>query len=312
VESVDESAQIRSENDLFSDDFTPVAQPVVERAAVSRGRGENQRGRGRGRGGSRGGASFTGLGNDSAQPAPALQQNETQQPSSAPAPDNAPTAPRKEGVTSVRGDRHATGGLRKPKLTEDELAEKMAKISIRNAELNAAHARAEADAASFAEREVQAKQQAAQRQKVERKDRQQMMGEREKNRMRKLKASEGREWDAEKREEDFQKGGRSDKLGGFAGDQEDYSDGREYLYKEPRGDSGYGGGRGGRGGRGKPQSEVSAPRPSEFPALPVKPQVAPEGNAVTGAEPGAGNHLAETQPADGKASWADQVESANA
>ncbi|KAK0362303.1 hypothetical protein LTR91_019640 [Friedmanniomyces endolithicus] len=199
VVPVDESAQIRSENDLFSDDFTPVAQPVVERAAPSRGRGDSQRGRGRGRGRGKGGAPAAAPPIDSAQPAPAVQQKETQEQTSTPALDNAPTGPRKEGVTSVRGDRHATGGLKKPKLTEYELAEKMAKISIRNAELNAAHARAEADAASFAEREVQAKQQAAQRQKVERKDRQQMMGEREKNRMRKLKASEGREWDAEKR-----------------------------------------------------------------------------------------------------------------
>ena len=110
-------------------------------------------------------------------------------------------------------------------------------------------------------------------------------------------------------EEDFQKGGRSDKHGGFAGDQEDYSDGREYLYKEPRGDTGRSGGRGGRGGHGQ---QVSAPKPSEFPALPVRPQVALENNAVPEAEPGAVNDLTDARPADGKASWADQVESANA
>ncbi len=113
-------------------------------------------------------------------------------------------------------------------------------------------------------------------------------------------------------EEDFQKGGRSDKHGGFAGDHEDYSDGREYLYKEPRADTGRGGGRGGRGGRGQRQPEVSAPRPSEFPALPGKARVASEDNAVPEAEPGAVNDLTDARPADGKASWADQVESANA
>jgi len=196
----------------------------------------------------------------------------------------------------VRGDRHATGGVRKPKLTEGELAEKMARISIKNASLTAAHARAEADAASFAEREQQAKQVASLRQKEERRDRQQMMGEREKNRMRKLKAMEGREWDAEKNDEDFQRGGRFDKRGGFAGDKEDYDDGREYLYRESRGggaDKGRGAGRGARGGRAQ---EQSAPKQEDFPALSAGPakEVAADNN----------------DPA-GTASWADQVESSN-
>jgi hypothetical protein len=205
-------------------------------------------------------------------------------------PDTAPAGPKKETVPPVRGDRQNTGGIKKPKLTEEELAEKMAQIRIKNDALNAAHARAEADAASFAQREAQAKVQAEKRRKEERKDRQQMMGERERNRMRKLKAMEGREWDAEKREEDFDRGGSFDKKGGFAGDRPDYSDGREYLYQERRGvgERGRGGRGGGRGGR--PQEQV-APRVEDFPALPSK------GKDGEGKETG------------GKTSWADQVES---
>lgn len=289
--------RIRSEDDLFSDDFTPVEQPVVEQAAPQRGRGREDgarsRGRGRGRGAGqqgRGGAVSNGV------PQAAQQDGQTLAQQQAAPPDDAPTGPRKDAVTSVRGDRRATGGLRKPKLTEEELAEKMAKISIKNASLTAAHARAEADAASFAEREEEAKQVAAQRQKAERRDRQQMMGERERNRMRKLKAMEGREWDAEKNDSDFQRGAVHDKKGAFAGDQQDYTDGREYIYREPRG-----GGRGSRGaGRGGRAQEQTAPRQDDFPALP----------ASTKPTETLGSTSDET-PAAPDRSWADQVESSN-
>ena len=205
------------------------------------------------------------------------------------APEDAPKGPRREGVPSVRGDRQATGGIAKPKLTEEELAEKMARIQIKNATLTAAHARAEADAASFAQREEQAKQVSAQRQKEERRDRQQMMGERERNRMRKLKAMEGREWDAEKNEADFQKGGHFDKKGAFAGDKEEYTDGREYLYREPRGGS-----RGSRGGgRAREARGQAAPKQEDFPALPASNTAVNSGGAID---------------RDAVKSWADQVE----
>ena len=285
---VNDSMRVRSEDDLFSDDFTPADQPPVDQAPVQQppqqpvgGRevGRRVRGRGRGRGAGRGAV-------DNTVQAQSSQQNgQTQLQRQATPPDNAPTGPRKEPINSVRGDRQATGGIKKPKLTEDELAEKMAKIQIKNANLTAAHARAEADAASFAEQEEQAKLKASQKSKEERRDRQQMMGERERNRMRKLKAMEGREWDAEKNEDDFRKGGRQDQIGGFAGDKEDYTDGREYLYQEPRG-----GQRRPRGAnRERPPHPQTAPKQEEFPALPAanKP-------AATGAS--------------GK-SWADQVES---
>jgi len=169
----------------------------------------------------------------------------------------------------------------------------MAQISIKNADLTAAHARAEADAASFAHREKEAKHVAEQRKKEERRDRQQMMGEREKNRLRKLKAMEGREWDAEKQEDDFRSGARHDKKGGFSGDKEDYSDGREYLYREPKASRGNGGAA--RGGRA--QEPASAPKREDFPSLP------PTTGSKTEAQ-----SLSETTKPSG--SWADQVEAA--
>lgn len=215
------------------------------------------------------------------------QEQQDQQPSA-----TATTAePSKQATNAVRGDRTATGGLRKPKLSEQELAEKMSRISLKNEKLAAAHARAEADAADFAERE----EVAAKRRQEERRDRQQMMGEREKNRLRKLKAVGGREWDAEKPDDADAFGGPRQAGGrgrgahggiagqrnqdgsreGFSGDKEDYTDGREYMYREDRG-RGRGRGRGGRGGapgrggRGPQQeksSSQSVPKPNDFPDL---------------------------------------------
>lgn len=302
ITPIDESVRVRSEDDLFSDDFTPIAQPVpAERSPQpsSRGRARQAHPRGQARGRGRGAASTRIGANPQAQtestPPSSHELQPAQEPQPTP-PENAPTGPRKDPPPSVRGDRRGTGGVPKAKLTDAELAEKIAAIRIKNATLTAAHARAEADAASFAEREAQAKIVSAQKQKAERSDRQQMMGERERNRMRKLKAVEGREWDVEKNEEDFGKGGRYDKRGGFAGDAgEAYTDGREYLYREPRG----GGGRGARGGKnagaGGRTVEQKAPRQEDFPALPQAggEQMATGGGGTAGM------------------SWADQVEASD-
>lgn len=319
VVPVEESMQTRPPEDLFGDDFTPVEQPVIEEAVIqpstvdqvstqqpavqpipqqapqsNRGRNDGARGRARGRGR---GARKDGQGQSGHGQVQAEQGSEEPQ-TSVNAPENAPTGPKKETTASVRGDRRGTGGVRKPKLTETELAEKMAQIQIKNASLTAAHARAEADAASFAEREQQAKAQSAQRAKEERKDRQQMMGERERNRLRKLKALGGREWDMEKNDDDFSKGGKYDKKGGFGGDKEDYTDGREYLLREPKEKRGGGAGSGARGGK-QPQGVV--PKKEDFPSLPTK---------VDEAEPKKDKDTSffDNAATKGK-SWADQVES---
>lgn len=322
---VDESMQTRPSDDLFGDDFTPLEQPVIKQTVVEpltieqapveqpaprpapqsapqhgRGRGDGTRGRGRGRGR---GARKEPQGQQSqpqSEPKQTEQSSEeTQTP--AQAPENAPTGPKKETIASVRGDRRGTGGVRKPKLTETELAEKMAQIQIKNASLTAAHARAEADAASFAEREQQAKAQSAQRAKEERRDRQQMMGERERNRLRKLKALDGREWDMEKNEDDFSKGGKYDKKGGFAGDKEDYTDGREYLLREPKERRGGGAGTG-TGGRGGKPTQSAPPKKEDFPSLPP--------TKSNESEPKKDKDVSFFDNAANKGkSWADQVES---
>lgn len=299
-----ESMRLRSDDDLFSDDFTPAAQPIVEPSAPQslhepppRPPFEALRARGRGRGRGRGHRDSRDV-DGRAQNQPQAHDIRNK------APENAPAGPRKDVARPVRGDRQATGGIRKPKLTEEELAEKMARIHIKNASLTAAHARAEADAASFAEREQQAKTLAEQRRKEERRDRQQLMGEREKNRLRKLKAMTGREWDAEKQEADFDKGARFDKPGGFAGDQQDYDDGRQYLYREPKDAQR---GQSGRRGNHAGQAAVQVvPTQEEFPAL----------SAETTASTSAASSNPKTAPAAGDESkantksWADQVESA--
>ncbi|KAK3678611.1 hypothetical protein LTR78_001909 [Recurvomyces mirabilis] len=321
---VDESMRIRSEDDLFSDDFTPAPQPVVEQAPTpaSRGRGDGQRargdrgrgGRGRGRGGNSAPARTVSNGAAAAQPAAPTQTIEQQsQPESTP-PANAPTGPREQQqqepkpTPAVRGSRHATGGSHKPKLTEAELTEKMAKINLNNANRAAAHERAEADAASFAEREAAAKQQAVEKAKVESNEKRQLATEREKNRIRKLKAQGGREWDEHKEGGDFEKGGRFDGKG-FGRDQEGWSDGREYLLRD---EPVRGGGRG-RGGRAGGQER--APMREDFPALPDSGVAQPrreDKDVVGGAQAAPPEPNLSSSTAKDVRSWADQVESANA
>lgn len=322
----EESMQTRAPENLFDDDFTPVEEPVVEQTPpqISQDRG----GRGQGRGRSRGrGGPPRGRGNATLPQEPHSSAAPSNEPPVAPmgglgesrhAPPSQTESKPAPRPNAVRGDRLATGGMRKPKLTDEELAEKMNRISLKNASLEAAHARAEADAASFAQREDEA----SKRRKEERKDRQQMMGEREKNRLRKLKAQEGREWDVEKKEEDFTgRGGRGFTRGahggvagtrtdggereGFGGDREDYTDGREYIYRENRGRGrGRGGERGrgqgrGRGGLTDGQARPQAPpKANDFPDLPAAAQKT-EGQSGSGTAPKALSFPSKAPATDG-------------
>ena len=99
-------------------------------------------------------------------------------------------------VQAVRGPRHQTGGVQRPKLTEDELSARMAAAALNNARREAAHREAEADAAKFEAREAAAKQRRVQ----ETASRRVMDSERERNRQRKLGAQGVREWDQGKDE----------------------------------------------------------------------------------------------------------------
>jgi hypothetical protein len=173
-------------------------------------------------------------------------------------------------------------------LTEQELAEKLAAMSLKNAALLEAHARSQADQELFEAREAVAQQ----RRKEDRINRQQMMGEREKNRQRKLQAVGGREWDMEKKEEDFKEEGRRARRGAHGGisgskyatvtpavapQPDDSSDGFQIRGHSERG-RGRGRGRGGRGrgdgsgtarGGHQHQPVQSPPSAADFPDLPV-------------------------------------------
>jgi hypothetical protein len=159
-------------------------------------------------------------------------------------------------------------------------------MSLKNKALTEAHEKALADQDAFAAREKQA----AERRRVEKVERQAMMGEREANRQRKMKALGGREWDSEKREEDFREDGRRARRGAHGGVTGARGDVLPQTGGEGEGEGrGYEGGqrgrgRGGRGGRGggrgrgdhannhpTPQQAKtqSLPTASDFPDLPA-------------------------------------------
>lgn len=189
---------------------------------------------------------------------------------------------------AVQGDRTATGGVKKAKLTEEEMTAKLEAMKIKSSQLEAAHARSAADLANFEARE----ERAAQRRKEDRQNRQQMMGERERNRQRKLQALGGREWDAEKKEEDFapdSRGARRGAHGGIAGSRyaapdNGGADGQGYREDyttergRGRGRGGRGRGRGGIVGAATKDEPQSVPHASDFPELPGSTQQAGAAN----------------------------------
>jgi hypothetical protein len=363
-DSIDSFAQTAGTDDLFfDDDFTPVADSVIESAPVEdshepgpepeqiqnvapatgglgqsrhshaqhiptgpantngdrgrgRGRGNNERGRGRGgRGRGRGG-----IQNMDAPSEPRASRNTDIRIEEAAAkakesetailttttdtPEaSTPTGPSSidpKPTPSVRGDRRLTGGPSRTRLTPSELTAKLASMSAKNSALAEAHARAEADAAQFASREAEASKKTEeekrilkQRQKMDRQNRQQMMGERERNRLRKLEAQGGREWDLEKEDgfsgtgEERRRGAARGLHGGIAPDRApkradewgagESEDPVSQSAQRGRGRGRGRGGRGPRGGRGdhNTTSHTDAksqpqhpPTASDFPDLP--------------------------------------------
>ena len=117
-------------------------------------------------------------------------------------PTQASTSPSKpQSAAAVRGDRSQTGGLTRPRLTEEELSAKLEAARLNNVKREEAHRAAEADEASFRAQEAQAHE----RRKEDTLNRKRMEAEREKNRARKLAGRGGREWD-EGKEEDTGRG----------------------------------------------------------------------------------------------------------
>lgn len=280
-----------------SQEETPVIekQPSPRVDTPQRGRG-GERGRARGSGRGRGLGKTRGGLEDSRfadpKPAPSPRRKgpaKTPEPSATPdAKVASPEKPQelvKEGavqdeegngaeqprVPAVRGDRSATGGVRKvrtpkamlklvnllipvqPKLTEEELGKRIAAAKELATKKAAAHARAEADHAAFQERE----QVAAKKRREEQAHRRVMDNEREQNRQRKLKAQTGREWDSQKREEDYNPRGGSSQFrrgmhGGVSGyTRNDFTDAVTDDVAGGNDSPGRGRGRGGRGGRGR-------------------------------------------------------------
>lgn len=335
---MDEFAQTRGADDLFDDDFTPIAEPTTETLEPqppSSQRGGRNAPTPRGRG-CRQSSVIT-------KPRPtALERNTTpSQPSQSDAhpisPSEVdPTTPSQQQPlpvqqrppTAVRGDRTATGGIAKPKLTEDELSARLAAAKLNNAKRAEAHRLAEADEASFQQREAQA----SQKRKEEGAARRAMNAEREKNRLRKLGQQAGREWDEGKEEQEASQGSqyRRGAHGGVAyaalrgrGTKNGYQDdGHNPGFEGRRGGQGPGGrGRGDRvrAGRGRGESNEGAhnrsiktvqkaPDPeADFPALPT----ASKKEQPTPAQP---SRKAEQplSPAVAGGSWADEVQQTKA
>ncbi len=332
---MDGFAQTRDPDDLFDDDFTPIAEPAQQAVPIQDAQPQRQRNerlsRGRGKG--------------------AVPKNtEESSPHIITNPNNADPTPTtnitteldqiSKPPTAVRGDRSATGGNIKPKLTEDELSARLEAAKLNNAKREEAHRLAEADEASFQQREALA----SQKRKEEGAARRAMDQEREKNRLRKLRARGGREWDEGKQEEDvsaskgsqyrrgahggtayrsgreqggsnevdsgFSVRGRGRGRGGYYERPSGTPDQREGS-NPPRGGRGSGrGDRGGRGGRGRGGTAVPAvDAEKEFPSLPgsTKPQAKDDIDDKKKDEPIKGADIMQATKGE---SWADEVETA--
>ena len=312
---MDEFAQTRQPDDLFDDDFTPFTEPEPEPITTQPAPSEAQ--------------------------SPARHTKQTNSKVAAPAADveegtqnNAPetnlrptTKPEIKPPQAVRGDRSATGGVIKPKLTEDELSARLAAARLNNARREEAHRLAEADEAEFQQREAQE----IQKRKQEVLSRREMDREREKNRQRKLAVKSGREWDESKADQEPppRSGGyfrgahggfrNSSGRGGF-GDASEADGGSEYRRSNYE-NRGKGRGRGvrddfrggrGHGGRGDPARQANAeskiPTAFDFPEL-------PKGRAGAGLEKArltvAGVNNLVKSASGAQQSWADQVEANN-
>lgn len=95
-------------------------------------------------------------------------------------------------------------------MTEEELAARMEKVKLNNKRLTERRRKAEEDENSYQKSEAARKQLDAQQRLIERKkqmeaekNRRELDEERERNRQKKLKAVQNREWDSEKKEEDY-------------------------------------------------------------------------------------------------------------
>ena len=345
---MDEFAQTRGADDLFDDDFTPIEASTSQTFELPRlqrqpkpGQGGRNDGAIRGRGIQGPRQQHSSRPQSQSSPSTALEPpsanlevsstNQNAPPPNETDPDSTTQPQQLKTPSAVRGDRTLTGGTLKPKLTEDELSARMAAAKLNNAKRAEAHRLAEADEANFQQREAQA----SQKRKEEGVARRVMYQEREKNRMRKLGAQGGREWDEGKAEQEPDKGGqyRRGAHGGVTYDTNfprGGAQGRNFndIHERREGFVARGGGRGrgdrGRGGRGRggftPNSgtQQAAPDPvNDFPALPqtqeptreLPPALPPaQKNGQPNQKGPSGKISKNLKPAAGGESWADQVD----
>ena len=282
---MDEFAQTRQPDGLFDDDFTPIIiEPISKKGNPPSYQSPREHPKAR-----------------PTAPKSFVKASDTN--GVAPTADLIPKPP-----AAVRGDRSATGGINKPKLTETELSARLEQAKRNNARREEAHRLAEADEASFQEREAQA----SEKRRQEGAARKAMEVEREKNRLRKLGAQAGREWDEGKEDQStslprgsqYRRGAHGGVLSGGGGLQDGNGD---YAPRYPRSQDDLGRtnfvqrggrgrgersrgerGRGRRGGRGRgsdmrggsgPQTHANQSSPpnigveKDFPSLP--PSISP-------------------------------------
>ncbi|KAG0634703.1 hypothetical protein HOY80DRAFT_985364 [Tuber brumale] len=190
---MDDFAQTREDDDLFESEISapvlpPPTAPTEPRAFSNRS--------GRGRSGG-------------------FYQARGDREKSAPAEGAAATAGT-EATQKKDIDRTLSGGIKKPKLTEDELAARLERVKLNNQRLIERRRKAEEDESSFQVAEEARKQADVHKRLTDRKkraeadrNRKELDDEREKNRQRKLNAVQTREWDSTKTEEDYNPRSRS-------------------------------------------------------------------------------------------------------
>ncbi|KAF8246750.1 hypothetical protein K440DRAFT_630612 [Wilcoxina mikolae CBS 423.85] len=199
IDDLDDFAQTRGADDLFESEIQPVVVPPEaprEPRAFRTGVGRTAATTAGGSGGGGGGGKQVKL-------PPAATET------SAGGSGEERTSPTTT-TTTPQANRLLSGGVRKPKLTDEELAERMERVKLNDARLRERARKANEDESSFQVLEEQRRQLDSVRRLQDRKknveqekNRRELDQEREKNRQRKLKAVQAREWDSEKKEEDY-------------------------------------------------------------------------------------------------------------
>ncbi|KAL9639174.1 MAG: hypothetical protein Q9204_001210 [Flavoplaca sp. TL-2023a] len=268
---MEEFAQTREPDNLFDDDFTPLAEtePVIEQPFQSSALQPHSLVSSHSRGWGRDRSNHQQRTRSIPQPAVPTQVVTA---SSTVEPDVTEQSAAPKTTSAVRGDRSATGGNAKPKLTEEELSARLAAAKLNSQKREEAHRLAEADEASFQQREAQA----SQRRQEEGRARRVMDQEREKNRLRKLGAQGGREWDEGKGDQPVDPRRveyRMEPHGGTSNYQGSEARGGNLQIDGDYNDADRGGGRG-RGGYDSSAGGLEIMKPAapniekDFPALP--------------------------------------------